>query len=79
MPKAGIGEVVKMDPEPMPIGKLPGELDSRAEFDRIAEIFPFAGGKIAGGKARSEQEMIPKEEIKIDSEIAVEGASSCRH
>lgn len=75
----GIGEVVEVDAEPVPIGKLPGQLDSRAKLDWVSQVFPVAGSVITGCESGSKEEMMAEEEVQVDSQISVEGTSCCCH
>lgn len=55
----------------MPIAKLPSELNSGAEFNRVAEVFAFAGSETARRKSGSKQEVIKKKKIEIETDVAV--------
>ena len=54
MAQAGIGKVVEVDPQPVPIGKLPPQLDPRAEFNRITQILPPPIRIVAPRESRGE-------------------------
>lgn len=79
MSKARIGEVVEVNPEAMPVRKLPGELNAGTKLERIAQILPFSSIVIAGGKSGGKEKMVEEGEIEVDAEISIEGALGSRH
>lgn len=79
MAQARIGKVIEVDPQTMPVGKLPPQLDPRAEFNRVSQILPPPVRIVPPSEARGEQKMVEKQKIEVDSRINIESAVRIRH
>lgn len=68
-----------MNSNAVPIAKLPAKLYARAKLEWEAEIFPFAGSVVSGGKAGRKVDVIAEEKIKVNSDVAIDRTSRCGH